>query len=133
MKKFIILINLVILLTIIIASYNSCSTGTAQASDTTNYDQDSVKSIAKTDSIVLYLVKDSIDNPKLLSTSRQETIKPTSRVNAVKFKKKIEPIYVDSTKKIKRDSIYNSLEKTQRDIKGQQKTIDSLIFIKSKK
>lgn len=108
MKKILFILTIIIFLSFIVFSYSSCSSSNAQPV----YD-------------TIELKKDMIQHD-LVAFNIQDTSQ------RVILKKEIKKIETDTTWKIKRDSIYQQLEKTSRTIKRQQETIDSLIVIKKK-
>lgn len=124
MKKKVIITILLVLMYMILVSCNSCTSSSAQPSqkDSTFFYVDTIKKFNG----------DSLYEPyrELLATNYQDT-NSQDTMKKIIIKKRIQPMMVDTTWS-KRDSIFKSLEKTEKVIKEQQKTLDSLIVIKKK-
>jgi len=123
------------LVTIIIVLLFSCSYNTTAEPDCyEDYsEQDSVLSfsndtITEIDSFELVIIYDE-SNKLNLSEEPEPFIneQDTIRRRGI-FKKRIEPMIVDTSKQMKRDLIYEELEKTENLLIDQQKKIDSLII-----
>ena len=126
MKKRILIIILAILALMTLVSYNACTSSAAQMQKTEmaqdsitslNYIIDSMQVTENKQDTVLYT----------FSSTTQDTIK-----KMIILRKEIKDVKVDTTVKIKKDTTYSKLEKTQSILVQQQKTIDSLIIKKKK-
>lgn len=71
--------------------------------------------------ITMHIQKDTIIKSSLIIIDEDTIKKPI-------FRKDIKPIAVDSSWRIKKDSSYQQLQKTEKIIKEQQKSVDSLII-----
>lgn len=103
----------------IFVSCNSCTSGSAQSPEDT---------IPQYQDVPITMPVDSNWSPyrDLLASTKQDTPKE------IVLKKEIMKMEIDTTRSSKTDSMYKELEKTERGLKVQQKTLDSLIVIKKK-
>jgi len=84
---------------------------------------------AQYDTTVIYLEKETeVAIDSLVSYLEQKD----AIIKRAVFRKDIKPIEIDSTWKMKRDSSYQKLEETEKDLKGQHRQIDSLLIIRKK-
>lgn len=113
MKKKIIATVLFFVLYLILASCNSCTPGNAQTINNVSYD-------------TVYVEKGDLLTFNFPDTIAQDTAK------VIIIKKEIKPMEIDTTWKIRRDSLTDQLEKTGKDLKIQQRTIDSMLVVKKK-
>jgi len=121
------------LITIIIVLLFSCGYNSTAEPDCS--EQDSIllffdDTITKTDSFELVIIYDE-SNKLNLSEDPEPFIneQDTNRRRGI-FKKRIAPLVIDSTKIMRRDSIYKDLEETEDVLQNQQRKIDSLIIKK---
>jgi hypothetical protein len=125
MKKKIIVVILMILMYVILTSCNSCTsctTGAAQSpGDTT---------LQYIDSPLINTSNDTLLNvyPDMLAENIQDTSKN------IYIKKQVSKMQIDTSRdwKAKRDSMYQELEKTEKGLKVQQRTLDSMLVVKKK-
>lgn len=120
MKKKLALTILAILMFMLFMSCNSCTSGKAQEAIKfpTEYRNDVL--IIDTATYRTFITGNDI---KILD---QDTAK------VIFIKKIIEPVEIDTTWNTRRETIYNQLDKTENDLKIQQKTIDSMIVVKKR-
>lgn len=120
MKKRLIVTILIILIYMIFVSCNSCTSSSAQSavSDSSLCYQDTLRSTTENDTLIMVFAHEAdLDEQKV----------PV-------IKKEIKPIVIDTLQKIRvrRDSTYKKLQKTEVEIKEQQKKIDSLLIVRKK-
>ena len=124
MKKKLIITVLFILMYMIFVSCNSCTSSSAQPPiDTLKFEQqDIIKKDDSLNTIQQNLTAINYTNLDIQNDTQKKVV----------IKKEIQQMQVDSMQKVRRDSIYRQLEKTQKELKIQQRTIDSMIVIKKK-
>lgn len=125
MKKKIIAIILVILIYIVLASCNACTSTNAQSKN------------AEILSSSIELNKEDTVKNKFLSNKDSVNVVfsfPDSQDRNTKamFRKEIRPMKIDTLKKFKRDSMYKKLEENERRLNMQYKTVDSIIVARKK-
>lgn len=126
MKKKIIVTVLFILMYMLLISCNSCTSSSAQPSnDTLQYEMQ--------DTILKYRA-DSVSGIQrdLVAINYRDLTPQNDTQKKVVIKKEIKQMEVDTTWRLRRDSMHQKLDKTERTIKQQQKVLDSMIVVKKK-
>jgi hypothetical protein len=126
MKKRLIATILMILLYMLLVSFTACTYGNAQANDThmsqTTKQDDTIKNKVMPPS-------DTISVVLSYPVERDTVIKQKQRAI---FKKEVKPIEIDTLQRIRRDSTYKKLEKTEYQLKQQYERIDSIMSVKKR-
>lgn len=133
MKKKILVTIIMIFLYMLLVSCASCLNTSANSIESPNIEymlQDTNKpAAAQYDTTVIYLEKETeVAIDSLVSYLEQKD----AIIKRAVFRKDIKPIEIDSTWKMKRDSSYQKLEETEKDLKSQHRQIDSLMIIRKK-
>ena len=126
MKKKIIVTVLFILMYMLLISCNSCTSSSAQPSnDTLQYEMQ--------DTILKYRA-DSVSGIQrdLVAINYRDVTPQNDTQKKVVIKKEIKQMEADTTWRLRRDSMHQKLDKTERTIKQQQKVLDSMIVVKKK-
>jgi|ADurb_Oil_03_Slu_FD_contig_31_504742_length_566_multi_3_in_0_out_0_2 hypothetical protein len=126
MKKKIIVTVLFILMYMLLISCNSCTSSSAQPSnDTLQYEMQ--------DTILKYRA-DSVSGIQrdLVAINYRDLTPQNDTQKKVVIKKEIKQMEADTTWRLRRDSMHQKLDKTERTIKQQQKVLDSMIVVKKK-
>ena len=123
MRNKLLTVVLFISLYMLFASYNSCTSSSAQPCiDTIYYYVDTID-----------VKSDSFDIQKdILAVNYRKVVHEQDIVKKTVISKEIHPMQIDSVYVYNRDSLYKNLEKTEKVIQGQQRVLDSLIIIKKK-
>ena len=126
MKKKIIVTVLFILMYMLLISCNSCTSSSAQPSnDTLQYEMQ--------DTILKYRA-DSVSGIQrdLVAINYRDLTPQNDTQKKVVIKKEIKQMEADTTWRLRRDSMHQKSDKTERTIKQQQKVLDSMIVVKKK-
>lgn len=124
MKNKLFTISLLLFLFFIFLFFKSYAPGSVK--EDSKYITDTSKADAvDCDTTILYL-----ENEKTLEESGTAISFEGDTIKRGIFKKNIEPIVVDSTDWRRKDSIFRQLEKTEKQLKGQKRYLDSLMIIK---
>ena len=132
MKKKILVTIIMIFLYMLLVSCASCLNTSANPIELTKTEyalQDTNKLMySQYDTTVIYFQNEEITYDSLVSYLEQKD----AIIKRAVFRKDIKPIEIDSTWKMKRDSSYQKLEETEKDLKSQHRQIDSLMIIRKK-
>jgi len=132
MKKKILVTIIMIFLYMLLVSCASCLNTSANSIELTKTEyalQDTNKLMySQYDTTVIYFQNEEITYDSLVSYLEQKD----AIIKRAVFRKDIKPIEIDSTWRMKRDSSYQKLEETEKDLKSQHRQIDSLMIIRKK-
>lgn len=125
MKKRILLTILAILMFMIFVSCNSCTSSSAQSAKESTADP------------VYEMTQDTVkitrDSTYVSFTFTPITVQDTQQQKEIVVKKEVkQEMIIDTVVKISPKESYDRLEKTQMDIKAQQKILDSMLVVKKK-
>ena len=122
MKRKINLLILTVISLLMLVSCNSCTTGSGR-----NLSADSSYILIHDTIYKIRMANDTI-NEFLMKASYEDS----DSLQVILIEKKIDPIQVDSTKKLNINAEFEKLERTEKIIKEQSRTIDSLLSIRTR-